>query len=94
LDKQSTVELQALPRGVAVGLDGVAVGGRPAASEFVHVIETDKMVTIRIGAEILSPARSPDKIFFLDVFEGNICRSFHIELNHWKRKISNPGDFS
>jgi len=73
LDKQSAGEVQLLPVGVG---DGVAVGGRPAANEFVAVIDVNNMARIIIGAAILSPARNWYTIFRLRFFEENIKKSF------------------
>jgi hypothetical protein len=68
LERQSRGELQTIPDGVGDGLDGVAVGGRPAASELVVIDITSIVMTI-IGIAILRPARSA----FL---EENIRESF------------------
>jgi len=76
LDKQSAGEVQLLPVGVGDGLDGVAVGGRPAANEFVAVIDVNNMARIIIGAAILSPVRNWNTIFRLRFFEENIKKSF------------------
>jgi hypothetical protein len=75
LERQSAVDVQALPDGVGVGLEGVAVGGL-AAKEFVVVTEAKSIMTMTIGKAILNIARSPDTSLWVLFLEENMISPF------------------